>query len=82
MGWRPARLAFASVLGLALILTIRQYPPAVSGDSGADQSWMMAAMSNQTLAAYVTRHDSPQWNLPADRLQGTNVQPPVSRRAE
>lgn len=70
------------MVGVALILTVRQYPPAVSGNGGADQAWMMAAMSNQTLAAYVTRHDSPQWNLPSASLQGTNFLPPVSRPGE
>jgi hypothetical protein len=69
------------VVGLALIITLRQNPPMMAGDGGVSQSFMLAAISNQSLAPYVSKHDTAEFNCPAAGMgQGTNLQPPSSRQ--
>jgi hypothetical protein len=72
-GWNQTGLAFASVLGLALIIAIRQNPPTVAADGRADQPLLAAAMSNQDLAVYVSRQSDQDVNLPTAGFEATNL---------
>ena len=69
-GWNQTGLAFASVLGLALVVAIRQNPPSVAS---GDQTMLAAAMSNQDLAAYVAKREDVDWNRPTAAFQCTNI---------
>ena len=70
-GWGQAPLAFASVLGLALIIAVRQNPPAVSPSYSTHA--VLAAMSNQDFAAYLSPQDMQNQNRPVPGLECTNL---------
>ena len=72
-GWGQARLAFASVMGLALIIAFRQNPPAVPSSGYASQAMLAAAMSNQDFATYVSPRDISERNLPSSGFECTNM---------
>ena len=78
-GWNQARLAFASAVGLALVIAIRQNPPAMSASAEFSPTMLAAAMSNQTLAAYVAPQANQEWNLLTAAVECTNMGDSVVR---
>lgn len=78
-GWSQTRLAFASAVGLALLIAIRQNPPAVSAGDNASPAMLAAALSNQTLAAYLSPGANQEWNPPAATFEFTNLGVPSAQ---
>lgn len=72
-------MAFASAVGLALLVAIHQNPPAVPAGGAASPAMLAAALSNQTLAAYVAPQASQEWNLPSASFEYTNLGRPLTR---
>jgi hypothetical protein len=75
-GWNQARLAFASAVGLALVVAIHQGPAVIPGGAG-NPAMLAAAISNQDLVAYVAPRANQEWNLPASAFDHTNGEPVV-----
>ena len=66
-------------MGLAVVLAIRQTPPASSVVGDDSRAMFAAAMSNQSLIAYACRPVNQEWNLLGARLEYTTPrQSPVS----
>jgi len=72
-GWSQARLAFASAVGLALLMAIRLNPPAMPAGGEGRSAMLAAALSNQTLAAYAVPQANQEWNVPAASFDFTNM---------
>ncbi len=76
-GWNQARLAFASAVGLAMVIAIRQNSAVVPAMGDSSRALAAAALSNQDLVAYVCRPLNQEWNLPASGFACTNLREAV-----
>jgi len=66
------------VLGLALVIAIRQNPASIAAETPADHALLAAALSNQNLAVYVAGHGNQEWNLPVAGFEYTNLGQPLA----